>query len=164
MNKTNNLISQYISSLGKSFGFINKNDNTDYLRKYSNALGGKYINDISDDINKVGNNYVHSVLKSFGFFKNEHFDNNKVNNIVNNKVKESSLHKFFRVLLEAILFGIFMIVVGLIVAKIMETQYTFEESCNNNYFYEINLFLTGFFLHIIYVYGSEYFDDDTKIM
>ncbi|AYV76338.1 MAG: hypothetical protein Terrestrivirus5_160 [Terrestrivirus sp.] len=69
---------------------------------------------------------------------------------------ESSFNKFIRVLLEAILFGIFVIVVGLIVARIMQMYYTFDDSCDQSYFYEISMFLTGFFIHFIYVYGTEY--------
>jgi hypothetical protein len=71
---------------------------------------------------------------------------------------ESSFNKFIRVLLEAILFGIFVIVVGLIVARIMQMYYTFDDSCDQSYFYEISMFLTGFFIHFIYVYGTEYFN------
>lgn len=69
---------------------------------------------------------------------------------------ESAFNKFIRVLLEAILFGIFVIVVGLIVARIMEMYYTIDDSCDQSYFYEISMFLTGFFIHFIYVYGTEY--------
>jgi hypothetical protein len=50
--------------------------------------------------------------------------------------------------LEAVIFGLVVMLIGIIVAKVL-SYYSVE-----SYLYEWSLFITGFLLHFIYVYGT----------
>lgn len=62
------------------------------------------------------------------------------------------MYKLFRTLIEAIIFGLIVLLIGLIIANLVELWIPIEPSCKDNYFYEISLFLTGFAIHLINVY------------
>lgn len=68
------------------------------------------------------------------------------------QLKQNEWNKFWQTMFEAFLFGIAVVLIGVIVAKVMEKYYPMDPECNQYHSYELSLFITGFAIQIVNVY------------